>query len=252
MNNSIEAGLSSALRADAKIQATTPIPEKDCCLDTLRAIFLEKNHLWLRRHHYFKCQQQKGETVNDWWVRKTDKARECNLEDITADDIRLLELIRGVYSFKLRQEFLTKDPTLDGLLRIARNWQVASEVEKGMETSSSSVDARKTSNYKRDKSTQWEEKAKSKEEQSQTKDSCGYCGRSKHPTADWPAKEKDCKKCGKVGHFGSVCRSKPSGISGGRDRGHSKSRGHGDEQPNETGVRSGWVSTQRGGFSRSR
>ena len=54
-------------------------------------------------------------------MRKTDKAGECNLEDITADDIRLLELIRGVHSFKLRQEFLTKDPTLDGLLRIARN-----------------------------------------------------------------------------------------------------------------------------------
>ena len=135
-------------------------------------------------------------------MRKTDKARECNLEDITADDIRLLELIRGVHSFKLRQEFLTKDPTLDGLLRIARNWQVASEVEKGMETSSSSVDAHKTSNYKKGKSTQWEEKAKSKEEQSQTKDSCGYCGRSKHPRADCPTKEKECNKCGKVGHFG--------------------------------------------------
>ena len=79
--------MSSALRADAKIQATTPIAGKDGCLDTLRAIFLEKNPLWLRRHHYFKCYQQKGKTVNDWWVRKTDKARECNLEDITADDI---------------------------------------------------------------------------------------------------------------------------------------------------------------------
>ena len=66
LNNSIEAGLSSALRADAKIQATTPIAEKDGCLDTLRAKFLEKNPLWLRRHHYFKCQQQKSETVNDW------------------------------------------------------------------------------------------------------------------------------------------------------------------------------------------
>ena len=42
LNNSIEAGLSSALRADTKIQATTPIAEKDGCLDTLRAIFLEK------------------------------------------------------------------------------------------------------------------------------------------------------------------------------------------------------------------
>ena len=116
-----------------------------------------------------------------------------------------------------------------------------------METSPSSVDACKTSNYKKGKSTQWEEKAKSKEEQSQSKEACGYCGRSKHPRADCPAKEKECNKCGKVGHFGNVCRSKPSGGSGGHDIGRSKSRGHGDEQPNETGVRSVWISTQRGG-----
>ena len=82
--------------------------------------------------------------------------------------------------------------------------------KKGMETSSSSVDARKTSNYKKGKSTQWEEKVKSKEEQSQSKEACGYYGRSKHPRADCPAKEKECNKCGKVGHFGNVCRSKLS------------------------------------------
>ena len=51
--------------------------------------------------------------------------------------MRFLELIRGVHWFKLRQEFLrTKDLTLDGLLQIARNWHVATEVEKDMDTSS--------------------------------------------------------------------------------------------------------------------
>ena len=41
-------------------------------------------------------------------------------------------------------------------------------------------------------------------------------------------------------------------CSGSHDRGRSKSIGRGDEQPNETGVCSGRVSTQRGGRSRSR
>ena len=76
---------------------------------------------------------------------------------------------------------------MDGLLRIARNWQVAADVEKNMETTSSSVDARKTSNYKKGTSTEWEEKAKSKDEQ--VKETCGYCGWSKHPKADCPAKD---------------------------------------------------------------
>ena len=96
LNKSIEAKLSSILRAHLDVEATTSIADRNGCLDKLREMFLEKNPLWLRRHHYFMCIQQKGETVNDWWVKKTDKAREAQLETITADDIRLLELIRGV------------------------------------------------------------------------------------------------------------------------------------------------------------
>ena len=41
-------------------------------------------------------------------------------------------------------------------------------------------------------------------------------------------------------------------CSGSHDRGRSKSIGRGDEQPNETGVCSGRVSTQLGGRSQSR
>ena len=123
MNKSIEAKMSSTLRAHPDVENTTPIADRNGCLNKLREMFLEKNLFWLRHHHYVKCIKQKGETVNDWWVKKTDKAREAQLETITADVIRLLALIRGVHSFKLRQEFLrTKDPTLDGLLQIARNW----------------------------------------------------------------------------------------------------------------------------------
>ena len=155
----------------------------------------------------------------------------------------------------MRQEFLrTKDPTLKGLLQIARNWQVATEVEKGMETSS--VDARKTSSYKKEKSAKWEDKAKSKEEQSQSKEACGNCGRSNHPRSECPAKDKECNKCGKKGHFGAVCRSKSTNESGGRDRGRSQSRGRSGtsraQSPVEAGVRSGRVSMSRGGRSRSR
>ena len=45
-----------------------------------------------------------------------DKARECRLNEITPDEIAMLELIRGIDSQKLRQEFLRqKEPTLEGL-----------------------------------------------------------------------------------------------------------------------------------------
>ena len=65
LNKSIEAKLSSTLRAHPDVEVTTLIADRIGCLDKLREMFLEKNQLWLRRHHYFKCIQQMGETVND-------------------------------------------------------------------------------------------------------------------------------------------------------------------------------------------
>ena len=63
------------------------------------------------------------------------------------DEIALLELIRGIDSQKLRQEFLRqKEPTLEGLLQIARNWQRSNDVNNNLEAT---TEARKslTSSY---------------------------------------------------------------------------------------------------------
>ena len=76
-----------------------------------------------------------------------------------------------------------------------------------MDVSSSPVDVRKTSNYKKGKNSQWEEKAKSNDNNVLTKDGnpCSYCGRTpSHPKADCPAKGKDCNKFGKSGLAVSV------------------------------------------------
>ena len=258
LNKSIEAKLSSALRALPGVLDTTSIADPNGCLEKLRGIFLDKNPLWLRRHYYFKCVQGDHETVNEWWAKKIDKARECALATITADEIRILELIRGVKSFKLRQEFLRQsDPTLEGLLKIAKNWQVADDVEKGL-GATSTVDSRKTSSYQKDKSAKWQSKAGSGQAQGPGpspgpgKDGqvakCGWCGRPSHPRDQCPAREKTCNQCGIVGHYAAVCKSGSKAQSRGRSR--NRSRGRGGQQTTQTsqdgaGVRSGRVSMDR-------
>ena len=101
--------MASALRSHEKIKDDTKIdasaPEVGC-LETLREIFLEKNPVWLRRHWYFCCTQQPNETVQQWWNRKLDKGRQCELDKITVKDIQMLELMRGIHSQPLRREFL--------------------------------------------------------------------------------------------------------------------------------------------------
>ena len=62
---------------------------------------------------------------------KLTKAKECQLENITRDEVLLLELIRSVHDPKLKEEFLKqRDPTLQGLVTIAEQWQSATKVSR--------------------------------------------------------------------------------------------------------------------------
>ena len=98
--------MASALRSHERITDETRIdaiaPEVGC-LETLREIFLEKNPLWLRRHWYFQCVQKQNETVEQWWNRKKDKSRQCDLEKMNVQELQMLELIRGISSFCIKE-----------------------------------------------------------------------------------------------------------------------------------------------------
>ena len=150
LNGCLDAKMTSALRTHSTITNTTKIDGHGGCLETLQNIFLEKNPLWLRRNWYFQYTQTKSETVEEWWARKLDKARDSQLDQMTVNQLHMLELISGIDSKKLRDEFSKqKDPKLDELLQIARNWQCSTDVNKNME---STVETRKaTSNYKKGK-----------------------------------------------------------------------------------------------------
>ncbi len=44
--------------------------------------------------------------------------------------------------------------------------------------------------------------------------SCYNCGAEpSHPRSECPARNAECAKCGKIGHYAKVCRSKPRDLS---------------------------------------
>ena len=42
---------------------------------------------------------------------------------------------------------------------------------------------------------------------------CGNCGNARHPRSSCPARGRECYVCGKKGHMGKMCRSKPKSNS---------------------------------------
>ena len=128
------------------------------------------------------------------------------LENITRDEVLLLEMIRGVADPKLREEFLKQqNPTLDGLKAIAEQWHSATCVGKHLGVESDSVNvykvSRPRSTYKSQKFDNW---------QGDQKNSKGYdclrCGNPRCKSLDTcPAKDAKCYGCEGTGHYERVC-----------------------------------------------
>ena len=52
-----------------------------------------------------------------------ERAKGCSWDDVTPDDIMMLELVRGFRDPILRERLLqVKNPTIDGLIGIANSW----------------------------------------------------------------------------------------------------------------------------------
>ena len=134
----------------------------------------------------------------------------------------MMELIKGIDSQKLRQEFLRqKEPTLEDLLQIAKNWQRSNDVNKNLEATTKAQKA-SSSSYQKNKADKWQSKATSDPnaggKPADTKSKCGYFGQAEHNDRKKQCKAygQQCKKCNKMNHFQSVCLRKSSPNSGTR------------------------------------
>ena len=152
------------------------------CLDILKKIFMERNPVWVRGKAWFECVQKDNETVIQWWNRKKDIAKQCDLKSMKDYELEMLQFMMGINrkEKKLRDEFLKqKDPKLEDLLEIAKNWQRSGDLNRGLDSvevkkavteskqcncqsdsdDEDVVDVKKTvSNYRQGKDKSWKDK----------------------------------------------------------------------------------------------
>ena len=146
LENDIDSHLANALRAHPDITDDTPIESDNGtnCLKILKDIFMDKNPTWVRRKTWFECTQKEDETVIQWWNRKLEIAKQCDLENMKPEELAMLQFMMGINrkEKKIREEFLKqRDPKLKDLLEIAKNWQRSGDIGKDLDNQ---VEVKKT------------------------------------------------------------------------------------------------------------
>ena len=98
----IDAKLATRLRTmrddDGNLKVT-PETTVDQVIKLLESLYIEAKPLWVQRIDYFKEVQGQNEKFDDFWSRKMMLKDACQLnEGIKADDLDVLEILRGVHS----------------------------------------------------------------------------------------------------------------------------------------------------------
>merc|ERR1712074_162199 len=131
----------------------------DQVIKLLESLYVEAKPLWVQRTNYFKEVQGPNESFDDYWSRKMVLKDACQLTTgITAEDLDVLEILRGVHSGELRKELLkVRNPKPNELVKVARNWQHGKEMEKLFQSTARGA---KASDYRQDKNEAQQKKAK--------------------------------------------------------------------------------------------
>ena len=196
------------------------------------------------RNKFFTMVQNSGETCQQWLKRLKEVVPDCEFniqcdkhpDTVHSFDNSLLrsKFILGQYNDNIKQDLLTKSldlPTLDQVFNHAIRMEATSrdmninnklvagiKIESDLNSSSEDEEVGKLSSYKKIRKQPVPSSSRVYNARR-----CTGCGSAQHSNPEratkCPAWGRNCKKCGKRGHFSKVCRStsttvKPTDCAG--------------------------------------
>ena len=170
--------------------------------------FVKRKNLIYERARFNQRRQEEGESVDSFVTSLHCLAEHCGYEGLKSEMIRdriVVGLRDANLSMKLQ---MVADLNLEKAIAIARQSEAVRQqqgVVRGKDGIVDSMEARETGKKVQNKQFSRVQTPPSKPPQKQT---CSRCGRfPAHSRQKCPANNETCHKCGKKGHYQSMCRT---------------------------------------------
>ncbi|KAJ8893095.1 hypothetical protein PR048_005678 [Dryococelus australis] len=173
--------------------------------------FAPKTNIMYERYLFNKITQAEGQPFDDFLTSVVNQEKKSEFRELY-DSLLGDKIVVGVCSDTVREKLLVEEVLrFDKMVKIRRVSEITKLQVSAMRVDTlHSVHAMHISHKKI--------LPKSQDTEFKTRRKCPKCGYN-HPQRTCPAVGKECKKCGKVGHFSKVCRSKQVVIVNSRQQG---------------------------------
>lgn len=221
----------SCLPMDAmQIYEGLPDPKQklDDAVARFKEYFSASTSILLRRREFYSCQQSSGESITAFVTRLRRLAADCSFTD--AAEITRDMFIMNVSSPALREKFLQEDP---GKLSLELAIAKAQAFERAFVTSRATASAadvcsvqHQFKGHSTNDSRRQNQSVAAARPSIVASQRCFRCGSTQHKAnyAQCPAKSKQCRGCGKSGHYRQMCRSELTSSQHDRGPGRSVAR----------------------------
>jgi len=182
----------------------------DSAIKILDEIYIKPKNEIFARHCLATRKQNSGESVDQYLQALVILGKECSFKAVSAEqnlsDYTRDSFIAGLESNSIRQRLLeNRTLTLSEATDQARSLELAHiNALSYSSTSSISAAAQSSSELVTPPQEVLALAVKSK---------CWFCGYTRHPRSRCPASGAECKTCGKIGHYSTVCKSKATKSS---------------------------------------